>query len=153
MKRTAVIAAIVVLIIIVVAVAAVALLNKPASTSQQSPSGSGSSPTNTTSVSIQNFAFDPTPLTVSVGTTVTWTNNQDVTHTVTSDPGSSESFESGNLAPGATFSHTFNTAGTINYHCSIHTYMHGQVIVTTAGSSNPTPSGSNTSNPSPVPGY
>jgi len=77
-------------------------------------------------VSIQGFAFNPSSITVSVGTTVTWTNNDSVTHTVTSDTGA---FSSGNLNPGQTFSHTFNQAGTFAYHCSIHTSMHGTVVV------------------------
>ena len=57
---------------------------------------------------------------------MTWTNNDPVAHTVTSDNGV---FASGNLSPGATFSYTFNTAGTYSYHCSIHTYMVGTVAV------------------------
>jgi plastocyanin len=65
-------------------------------------------------------------LTVNVGSKVTWTNTDSVTHTVTSDNGV---FGSGDLAPNATFSYTFNTTGTFAYHCSIHTYMTGTVIV------------------------
>ena len=82
------------------------------------------------SVSIKGFAFSPASLTVSTGTTVTWTNNDSVTHTVTSDTGA---FSSGNLDPGQTFSFTFSQAGTFAYHCSIHTSMHGTVTVNTSG--------------------
>ena len=57
---------------------------------------------------------------------VTWTNNDATTHTVTADDGS---FNSGNIAPGGKFSHTFSTAGTIAYHCSIHTSMKAKVVV------------------------
>ncbi len=78
------------------------------------------------SVSISGFAFSPASLTVSVGTTVTWTNNDSTTHTVTSDSGA---FSSGNLANGKTYSYKFTTAGTYAYHCSIHSYMKGTVIV------------------------
>ncbi len=77
-------------------------------------------------VSIKNFAFSVGSLTVASGTTVTWTNNDAATHTVTADDGS---FDSGNIAQGATYSKTFTTAGTYNYHCSIHTSMTAKVIV------------------------
>jgi plastocyanin len=77
-------------------------------------------------VEISGFAFVPSTLTVSVGTTVTWTNKDSVTHTVTSND---NLFNSGNLANGATFQHTFNQKGTFQYHCSIHTSMTAKVIV------------------------
>jgi plastocyanin len=77
-------------------------------------------------VVLESFAFSPDNITVSVGTTVTWTNNDPVTHTVTSNTGL---FSSGSLPPGGTFSFTFTQAGTFQYHCSIHTTMHGTVIV------------------------
>jgi len=77
-------------------------------------------------VEISGFAFVPSTLTVSVGTTVTWTNKDPVTHTVTSN---NNLFNSGNLAPNATFQYTFNQKGTFDYHCSIHTYMTAKVIV------------------------
>jgi len=86
---------------------------------------SGGSSGNT--VSISGFAFKPASLNVSTSTTVTWTNNDSVTHTVTSDTGA---FSSGDLSSGQTYSYTFNQAGTFAYHCSIHTYMHGTVTVT-----------------------
>jgi plastocyanin len=76
------------------------------------------------SVSIHNMAFSN--LSVAKGTTVTWTNNDAMAHTVTADDAS---FDSGNIAPGATFSHTFSTAGTVAYHCSIHTGMKANVVV------------------------
>ena len=77
-------------------------------------------------VSIQGFAFNPSSITVPMGTTVTWTNNGSVTHTVTSDTGA---FDSGNLAPGKTFTFTFSQSGSFAYHCKIHTYMHATVVV------------------------
>jgi plastocyanin len=81
-------------------------------------------------VSIVDFAFQPGSVEVPVGGSVTWTNNGSATHTVTSDSGA---FDSGQLAPGATFSQTFDTAGTFTYHCSIHPQMTGTVIVTSGG--------------------
>jgi plastocyanin len=77
-------------------------------------------------VNIVNFTFTPGTLTVKAGTMVTWTNNDTTTHRPTSDTGV---FDSGDLAPGATFSFTFNNRGTFSYHCSIHPYMTGKVIV------------------------
>jgi len=81
-------------------------------------------------VSIVDFAFQPGSVEVPVGGSVTWTNNGSATHTVTSDSGA---FDSGQLAPGASFSQTFDTAGTFTYHCSIHPQMTGTVIVTSGG--------------------
>lgn len=77
-------------------------------------------------VSIEGMAFNPPSLTVPVNTTVTWTNNDGITHTVTSDTGV---FSSGNIGGGGTFSFTFTTAGTFPYHCSIHTEMVAIIIV------------------------
>ena len=78
-------------------------------------------------VSIDNFAFAPATLTVKVGTTVTWTNHDEEPHTVAASDGS---FHSPGMGTGATFSHTFSTAGKFDYVCSIHPMMHGTVVVT-----------------------
>ena len=92
--------------------------------------GCSSSKTSATStgnvVNISNFSFSQGSLNVSMGTTVTWTNNDSATHRVVSDTGL---FDSGDLSQGGTFSYTFNTAGSYPYHCSIHTYMKGTIIV------------------------
>jgi len=77
-------------------------------------------------VRIENFAFDPAAIQISVGETVTWENYDDAQHTVTGDNGE---FDSGNLSKGQKFSHTFTTAGTFTYHCNIHPNMKGTVIV------------------------
>jgi len=77
-------------------------------------------------ISIENFAFSPDTVTTAIGTTVTWTNKDSVNHTVTSQTGV---FDSGTLSNGGSFSFTFTQAGTFEYHCSIHTSMHGTVIV------------------------
>lgn len=73
-----------------------------------------------------NRAFAPDEADVAVGTTVTWTNNDVVTHTSTSNNGV---WSSGNVGPGGQFSFTFTTAGTFSYHCSIHPGMVGSVVV------------------------
>jgi plastocyanin len=77
-------------------------------------------------VSIASFSFQPAALTVPVGTTVTWTNNDSASHTVTADDGS---FKSGTLGNGGTFSQTFATAGTFAYHCAFHSSMTGTITV------------------------
>jgi plastocyanin len=78
-------------------------------------------------VLIKNFAFSPSSLTVSVGTTVTWTNQDSASHTVTSDSGSE--LNSATLSTGQSFSHTFTQAGTFAYHCTIHPFMKATVTV------------------------
>lgn len=80
--------------------------------------------TETAKIDIANFTFSPVTLTIKRGTTVTWTNNDLMTHQVKSDL-----FNSDILTKGASFSFTFNDAGTVNYYCSIHAAMTGQIIV------------------------
>jgi len=73
------------------------------------------------------FAFSPKTVTITVGMTVVWTNNTTVDHTVTSNTGST--LNSGLIAPGGTYKHTFKKKGTFGYHCSIHPFMMGTIIV------------------------
>ena len=77
-------------------------------------------------VTIKDFAFNPATTTAAAGSKVTWTNSDTTAHTVTFDDGSADS---GNIAPGSTFDHTFATAGTFAYHCTIHSQMKGTVTV------------------------
>jgi plastocyanin len=83
----------------------------------------------TRDVRIDGFAFSPPELTVDVGDQVRWTNADPATHTVTADDGSGEQFDSGNLGPDDTFTHTFATPGTFAYHCDIHGSMRGSITV------------------------
>lgn len=78
------------------------------------------------SVTIDGFAYGPDMVTVAAGTTVTWTNNDTAPHTVTSTDGS---FDSGNIAPGETFTYTFTSAGTFDYICNYHPNMTATVVV------------------------
>lgn len=78
------------------------------------------------SVTIDNFNFVSAALTVTAGTTVVWTNRDDVPHTVTS---SDKSFDSGPVQTDGQFSFTFATLGTYTYFCAIHPFMNGKVIV------------------------
>ena len=77
-------------------------------------------------VKIDNFSFGPTTLTVAVGTTVTWTNRDDIPHTVVSDE---KVFKSKVLDTDEKFSFTFTNPGTYPYFCSIHPKMTGKVVV------------------------
>ena len=96
----------------------------PTSATSQAPAAPAGGATD---VAIQDFAFTPAATTAAAGGKVTWTNNDTTAHTVTFDDGSADS---GNLDPGSTFDHTFATAGTFAYHCTIHSQMKGTVTVT-----------------------
>ena len=77
-------------------------------------------------VKIDNFSFGPGTLTVPVGSTVTWTNRDDIPHTVVSTEGV---FKSKVLDTDEKFSFTFSKAGSYPYFCSIHPKMTGRVVV------------------------
>ena len=85
------------------------------SRNKSSSSCMATSATQTTSVSMVDTSFSPDCIKISAGQSVTWTNNSSLTHTVTSDSGAPVSFDSGGLAPGATFTFTFPSAGTVTY--------------------------------------
>ena len=77
-------------------------------------------------VKIDNFSFGPTTLTVAAGTTVTWTNRDDIPHTVVSDE---KIFKSKVLDTDEKFSYTFSKPGIYPYFCSLHPKMTGKVVV------------------------
>jgi plastocyanin len=79
----------------------------------------------------ERYAYTPRTVYVNVGESVTWTNDSDAPHTVDSDSG--DELESGNFTEDQTFEHTFNATGTFAYHCDIHAYMKGTVVVLAAG--------------------
>lgn len=79
-----------------------------------------------TQVVVDNFSFAPATASVAVGTTVTWTNHDDIPHNVVS---TERVFKSPVLDTDETFSHTFDAAGTFKYYCSLHPRMTGQVVV------------------------
>ena len=112
--------------------------NETNPSSSRGPDGSGSK------VAIQSFAFEPTALKVSRGARVTWTNQDDILHTVTSGrpqkqgvPGVSKSrpaqpdglFDGRLDARGTRFTFVFDRAGTYEYFCSIHAGMEGEIVV------------------------
>lgn len=83
------------------------------------------------SVNIAMMAFTPASLTVTVGSTVVWTNNDGITHTVTADDNGVDAngFDSGNITAGSKFSRMFPVAGVYPYHCTIHPGMKGTITV------------------------
>lgn len=75
-------------------------------------------------VEIEDFAFHPPTLRVGVGARVVFANRSNVTHTATR-----KSFDTGRIKPGKSVAVTFKRKGSFAYHCSIHPFMHGKVIV------------------------
>jgi amicyanin len=76
-------------------------------------------------VAIDNFTFNPPQVKVKIGTKVTWTNRDDIPHTVTDPP----AFRSKALDSEQSFSFTFTTPGTYTYFCSLHPHMTGTIVV------------------------
>ncbi len=112
------------------------------SNSSSSPSSTTTTPTTTTpppsgstttvSIPVGAFAltttaYAPDTVSVKVGDSVKWVNNDNISHTSTANNGTT--FNSGTIAPGGSFTTTFNTAGTFQYHCAIHPGMVGTVTV------------------------
>jgi plastocyanin len=102
-------------------------MTNPSPTPNPGPITSGTSVSIVTGASTRgSSSYSPNPINVSVGATVTWTNNDNVAHTSTADNGQ---WNSGNIAPQGSFSRMFSTAGTFTYHCAIHPGMVGTVTV------------------------
>jgi amicyanin len=97
-------------------------MQSPPASAPDSPAPQGG-----TAVSISDFRFNPATLTVPVGTTVTWTNQDEEPHTVAAKDGS---FHSPGMDTHGTYSFTFTTPGSFDYICSIHPFMTGTVVVT-----------------------
>jgi plastocyanin len=87
-------------------------------------------------VKIDNFTFNPQRLTVKAGTTVTWTNQDDIPHVVAS---STKAFKSKTLDTDDKFSFTFTTVGVYEYFCSLHPHMTGSIVVEAATGGNAAP--------------
>jgi len=103
-----------------VMIAVVLLLASPRVTANDQPSAP------TAEVKIDNFVFGPQTVTIPVGTTVTWTNHDDIPHTVVSTDGV---FKSKVRDTDEKFSYTFTKPGTYPYYCSVHPKMTGTVVV------------------------
>ena len=89
---------------------------------RRAPSGTASG----TAVEMRQSAFVPSRLEVAAGATVEWTNRDQVAHSVTADDGS---WDSGEIAPGGTWRHTFDAPGTYTIHCTPHPFMTGVIVV------------------------
>ncbi len=107
------------------------LLGSSMACGSSSPPAPSPTPSGSSAISIvagastrTTTAYAPNPITVSVGGSVTWTNNDSTTHTSTADGGA---WNSGSIAPGGQFSRTFPSAGVFAYHCTIHPGMVGTV--------------------------
>lgn len=92
--------------------------------SSSQPSGS-SAAVSTNSVNISNFSFDPPQITVRANSTITFSNKDGVTHTVTADKGTFDQ----EITAGKTVTLTISDPGTYTYHCSVHPAMKGTIIV------------------------
>lgn len=88
---------------------------------EEAPSGGSGD-----AVAIVDFKYDPEPITVSAGTTVTWTNEDSAPHTATADD---QSFDTGNLGQGDEGEVTLDDPGEYSYFCVFHPFMKGTVIV------------------------
>ena len=97
-------------------------LASAASVAQAAPAAAAAGPT----IKIDNFVFGPEALTVSVGTTVTWINQDDIPHTVVAND---KTFKSKVMDTDERFSFTFTKPGEYGYFCSLHPHMVGKVIV------------------------
>jgi len=93
----------------------------------KAPAPSGSSSSQAGAIKMDNFAFSPTTVTVSHGAVVGVTNDDSAPHTVTADDG--HSFDTGSIAPGESGKVTAPNPGRYAYHCTIHPYMHGTLVV------------------------
>ncbi len=116
------------------------------------PSGPGGSPAPTpapaTAVRMAGRAFNPPALTIDLGQSVTWINDDGRDHTVSARD---QGFDSGVLNPGRSFVHRFPAAGTFAYLCLIHPDMTGTIVVRPSAGSTPPPPPSPTPKPTPIP--
>jgi plastocyanin len=104
---------------------------EPANTASSTPSNLPPTPAiitppaaETIQINIQNFSFNPAEITVPLGSTIVWKNNDAIAHQI-----ASAAFNSQLLNQGDSFSQKFTTPGTFDYHCSIHSSMTGKIIV------------------------
>lgn len=89
--------------------------------------GGASKATAPTEIKIDNFSFAPVKITVPAGTTVKWTNRDDIPHTVVSED--NKTFKSEVLDTNQEFTHTFSKPGTYRYFCSLHPRMEAEIVV------------------------
>jgi plastocyanin len=124
---------------LVASLALVALASAATASAQQ--------PVPSQTVAINDFAFTPAELIVTAGTTVSWTNQQNVSHTTTAN---AATWDSSILRTGASFQFTFNTPGDFAYHCDIHPEMLGTIHVVADEATQPQAAPAVDSAPEPV---
>lgn len=119
----------IIVVVLLIAVAGFYFMNTPTTLTKTSSSTSsqGTVAGQGSMVSIKSYNFNPTTVNIRVGETITWTNEDSAPHTIVSDSG--KEISSSSLSNGQTYSHTFSTAGTYDYHCSIHPSMKATIIV------------------------
>lgn len=132
-KSLAIVLIVVVLAILGYAIYALMQGKVPESNDNQPPEQPPVTPENppatgeTKTVNMMEIAFIPNTITINKGDAIKWTNNDIFEHQLVSDTGSEIASEK--LTKGASYTHTFNTAGEYKYHCSIHPGMKGTIIV------------------------
>lgn len=123
----------IIIIIILAAIVIIALVHKSSpntpSTNNSSQSQSGSNQPTSGTINIRDMMFTPSQITVAQGGTVTWTNNDTITHAVVDDLNNVGGPHSGDIAPGGSYSFTFNKTGSFQYHDPGHTSMRGTIVV------------------------
>ena len=129
MKKSSIILIIILAVLIIGG--GVYLMNTPAITktpnSESLNLGQGTVAGQGSIISIKGFKFSPTTVNIKIGETVNWNNEDSAAHIISFDSGNE--IDSPSLSNGQVYAHTFNTAGTYNYHCAIHTLMKGRVVV------------------------
>jgi plastocyanin len=123
---------------------------KPAAVALEVTQAAAYAATSANTVEIKNYAFAPAAVTVPVGTTVTWVNEDSVPHTVTGKSGPAK-FDSGQIASGGAWAATFATPGTYAYYCADHPQMVAQITVTGSSGGPPPPPSTSSTAPSASP--
>ena len=120
-----------IIVVVVLAVGGWAIYDHHKSNSNTNSSSSNSSQSVASSgaINIKNMMFTPSQISIQKGGTVTWTNNDNIVHTVVDDLSNVGGPSSGDIQPGGTYSFTFNKTGSFQYHCSIHPSMRGTIVV------------------------
>jgi plastocyanin len=106
-----------------------ATTEQPATTEKATGSDGGAAAKKAVEIEVVDIDYDPRDETVSKGATIKWTNTGNLPHTVTKESGPGEDFDSGTLQPGDTFEQAFDSAGKIDYHCTIHSNQRGSLTV------------------------
>jgi len=125
--KAGVIAGIVIVVLLVVAVGYFLFNSNNLNSQNENPTNETPSASSQNTVEIKDFKFVSNKITIKQGETITWINKDSMVHTVTSDSGSE--LDSLSLSQGQTYSYTFNSVGTFDYHCTFHSSMKAKIIV------------------------